>query len=234
MENQKIVEYIKQSLSQGRTKEEIYKELLNAGWSIDDIQDAFEEVSEKEEKEKTQKKAIYVILIIGVILVGAGIFSFIAANWQAIPRSIKLSMIILSMLAFYGGGWYFREIRGLKRTGEALLLLGAITYGAGIFLIAQIFNIRTNWPDGFILWMLGAIIMGLSIDSFPQFYLGVIAGIATIFGYFIDFARMFALSWAYSGIFFTSLTLLSIAAISTFITGYIIRRRIPPEEINKF
>jgi len=42
MENQKLIEYIQLSLTQGRAKEEIYKELLNQGWGIDAIQDAFD------------------------------------------------------------------------------------------------------------------------------------------------------------------------------------------------
>ncbi|HQJ46829.1 MAG TPA: hypothetical protein PK195_09310 [Ignavibacteriaceae bacterium] len=54
MENQKLIEYIQLSLAQGRVKEEIYKELLNQGWGIDAIQDAFDQIVSKEEKEGTQ------------------------------------------------------------------------------------------------------------------------------------------------------------------------------------
>ena len=41
MADQKLNEYIKTSLAQGKTKEELYKELLNQGLTIEAIQKNF-------------------------------------------------------------------------------------------------------------------------------------------------------------------------------------------------
>lgn len=226
MENQKLVEYIQLSLTQGKSKEEIYKELLNQGWGIDAIQDAFNQIVTKEEKEDTQKRTIRIIVTIGAILVGVGIFSFIAANWQEMTKVVKVLIIVIAMIASYTGGWFLREKWHSPKTGEALLLLGAIIYGAGIFLVAQMFHTRGNWPDGFILWMIGTIVMAFAAESFPLFYLAIPVGIAAIIGHPFD---IFGTLGGYNLFLLTSSFLLLIATIVTFIAGWLVKKRMPPE-----
>lgn len=226
MENQKLVEYIQLSLAQGKSKEEIYKELLNQGWGIDPIQDAFNQIVSKEKKEGMQKRIIRIIVTIGAILVGVGIFSFIAANWQEMTKVVKFLIIIIAMIASYTSGWFIREKWHYEKTGEAMLLLGAIIYGAGIFLVAQMFHIRENWPDGFILWMIGTIIMAFAVESFPLFYLAIPVGITAIIGHPF---YIFETIEGYNPFLLTSSFLLLIATIVTFIAGWLIKKRIPPE-----
>lgn len=226
MENQNLIEYIQSSLAQGKSKEEIYKELLNQGVKVDAIQNAFNQIVIEEEKKDTQKRTVRIIVIIGSILVGVGIFSFIAANWQEMTKVVKISVIVIAMLASYTGGWFFRERWHYEKTGEALLLLGAIIYGAGIFLVAQMFHTRGNWPDGFILWMIGTIIMAFATESFPLFYLTIPLGIAAIAGHPFGMFRDFA---GYNPFLLTSFFLLLTATIVTFISGWLVKKRMPPE-----
>jgi len=226
MENQTIIDYIQLSLTQGKSKEEIYKELLNQGWSVDAIQDAFTQIVTKEEKKYTQKRTLRVIVTTGAILIGVGIFSFIAANWQVMTKVAKILIIVIAMISSYTGGWFLREKWNYKKTGEALLLLGAIIYGAGIFLIAQMFHIRGNWPDGFILWMIGNIVMAFAVESFSLFYLTIPIGIAALIGHpFI----LFRAPVGYDPFLLTSKFLLLVATIVTFIAGWLMKKRIPPE-----
>jgi len=227
MENQGIVEYIQSSLTQGKSKEDIYKELLNQGWSIDAIQKAFNQIVAKEEKEDTQKRIIRIIVTIGAILVGVGIFSFIAANWQEMGKVMKILIIVIAMISSYTGGWFLREKWHYEKTGEALFLLGAIIYGAGIFLIAQMFHTRGNWPDGFILWMIGTIVMAFGADSFSLFYLAIPVGIAAIIGHPFG---IFGSVGGYNPFLLTSSFLLFIATVITFIAGWLVKKRLPPEQ----
>lgn len=216
MFDQKLTDYIKNSLTQGKSKEEIYKELLNQNWSIDVIQESFNVIVSEEEKEDISKKTIRIIVTIGAILVGAGIFSFIAANWQEITKPVKIFIIVVAMLISYTVGWYLKEKMNLAKTGEALILLGAIIFGAGIFLIAQIFHIRGNWPDGFILWMIGTIVMAYAMESYHLFYLSILLGII-------------AISFGFNSFLLTSSLLLFVATIVTFTIGWAIRKKMPPE-----
>lgn len=225
MADPKLVEYVKASVSHGKPKEEIYKELLGQGWTIEVIEGCFNALTAEEEKEDTSKRTIRIIVTIGAVLVGAGIFSFIAANWQEMARPVKIGVILVSMLASYSAGWYVKEKLNLSRTGEALILLGSIIYGAGIFLVAQMFHIRASWPDGFILWMIGIIAMAFAVESYLLFYLaiplGVVAFVGHPFGIFTGFG--------YNPFLLTSSFLLLAATIITFVTGWIIRKRMPPE-----
>lgn len=231
MTNQNLINYIKSALAQGRSKEEIYKELLNQGWGIDVIQNAFAQITTKEEKEDTQKRTIRIIVIIGAILIGAGIFSFIAANWQEMTKQIKVLIIIMGMLSSYAAGWFLKEKRHYLKTGEALLLLGSIIYGAGIFLVAQMFHIRANWPDGFILWMMGTIAMAFATESFSLFYLAIPVGIVAIIGHPFGIFGAFT---GYNPFLLTSSFLLLAATIVTFIAGWLVRKRLPPESRNLY
>ncbi|OGY45716.1 MAG: hypothetical protein A3J65_02170 [Candidatus Buchananbacteria bacterium RIFCSPHIGHO2_02_FULL_45_11b] len=225
MIDQNVVEYIKTSLSQGKTKEELYKELMAQGWTIEAIHENFNALNTEEEKEDLSKKTIKIIVTIGAVLISAGIFSFIAANWQGMTRPVKLSIILVSMLVSYGAGWYLKEKLELPKTGEALILLGSIIYGAGIFLVAQMFNIRANWPDGFILWMIGTIAMAFAIESYPLFYLAIPLGIVALTGHPFG---IFTGSGDNSFLLTSSFLLLA-STIITFITGWIVRKKIPPE-----
>ena len=115
MPDQKLTDYIKNSLTQGKSKEEIYKELINQGWSIDVIQENFNTIVSEEEKEDISKRTIRIIVTIGAILVGAGIFSFIAANWQEMTKPIKIFIIVAAMLISYVAGWYLKEKMNLSK-----------------------------------------------------------------------------------------------------------------------
>jgi uncharacterized membrane protein len=229
MIDQRVVDYINASLTQGKTKEELYKELLNQGWTIEVIQENFNAIGAEQKKEDTSKKTINIILTIAAVLVAAGIFSFIAANWREMAKSIKIAIILISMIVAYGAGWYLKEKIKLLKTGEALILLGSIIYGAGIFLVAQMFNIRANWPDGFILWMIGTIAMAFAVESYPLFYLAIPLGVIAIIGH--PFGIFTGLG--YNSFLLTSSFLLLAATIITFAAGWMVRKKMPPE-LKKF
>lgn len=226
MIDQKVVDYIKASLAQGKTKEQLYMEFLGQGRTVEVIQEHFSALNAEEGKEDISKKTIRIIVLIGAILISAGIFSFIAANWQEMPKAIKIGIILIAMLVSYGAGWYLKEKRNLFKTGASLFLLGSIIYGAGIFLVAQMFHMRANWPDGFILWMFGVLAIALALDSFPHFYLAVLLGFIAMVGHPIE---IFTETFGSRAFLLTSSFLLLVVTIITFITGWMIRKKIPPE-----
>lgn len=230
LNDKEIKNYIKDSLSQGNTKEEIFKELIDDGLSIEQIQKGFEALKLSKDKEDTQKRTIQIIVTIGAILIGAGIFSFIASNWQEITKSIKVLLIIFSMLATYTVGWYLREERGFIRTGNALIFLGSIIYGAGIFLLAQMFNVRVDWPDGFIIWMIGVIVLALAIDLVYLFYFAFALGIISLAGQYISplLSIINIIDFDYRS--FTSPYLLATSTLLVFLTGLNIRKRVPIDD----
>lgn len=172
-------------------------------------------IKEEERKEATKNRVTKIFSIIGASLIGIGVITFIASNWSAISDPIKVLIIILGIILFNALGWYLSQKEHYEKTGKALFLIGAIIYGAGIFLIAQIYNVKVAWPDGLILWMLGAMLMAFVIRNSLLIFLTIILGVITIIGEF------FILMPFYS-VLESSLTLLIIAFIATFASFYMI------------
>ncbi len=185
MSDNQLTKQVRAFLKQGKSKEEIYLSLLHRGKTVNEITSAFQQAAKAaHSKPVQQKKMVYLLLLFGVVLVGMGVFSFIAANWRAMSKAFKLVLILALMLVCYAAGWHLKENRKLKRSGEALILVGALIYGAAIFLTAQIFNIHTQWPDGFVLWMGGALLLTYAFDKmWSLYYLALWLGAAVILGY---------------------------------------------------
>ncbi|MFH1745249.1 MAG: DUF2157 domain-containing protein [bacterium] len=224
------IDQIKSLIASGKTKEEIYLSLLNGGQKVDDINASFLKIdSEKVEKEDLQKKTITIMVIAGAILIGAGVFSFVASNWQYMDRFVKVAVLVVATSASYLAGWIMGEKYQYKRVAGALIFLGTIIYGASIFLVAQIFNLRANWPDGFILWMFGILAVAFALDSSFLFLFAIpIAMISFIASPFIIFDQFES-----NPFLFTSSILLLAATAVSFGTGYYFSKKVP-DSLKKF
>ena len=97
-----------------------------------------------------------IFAVFGVILVGAGAMSFVAANWQDMGKLTRLVVLFGSMWAAYAIAIYFLG-RARDVVGQAFVLLGVLMFGANIMLVAQTYNINAHFPDGTMLWCLGAL-----------------------------------------------------------------------------
>lgn len=96
------------------------------------------------------------LFILGSILISIGIIFFVASNWQYIGEAFKISIIFFLIAGFNLAGYYLRFRRNnYPRLGESLIFLGAVCFGAGIWLIAQIFQIPYNYANGILFWFIG-------------------------------------------------------------------------------
>ncbi len=93
------------------------------------------------------------LLILGALVVGIGIISIIAANWSAIPSTVKLCVdfLILSLLA---GFTFHYRFKNMSLHFEPLLFLFMLACLASIGLIAQIYNTGGHLYEAVLLWSL--------------------------------------------------------------------------------
>lgn len=105
----------------------------------------------------TGNRVATAIAVMGAALIGLGIIAFIAANWSAIPALAKLALMVIGTPAIYVIGWFVGYRFGYARIGAAIILLGAIAFGASIHLIAQTYHVPVNHPNLVPLWFLGVI-----------------------------------------------------------------------------
>lgn len=115
---------------------------------------------------------ILVLSIIGVLAVGAAVILFFAYNWRAMPRALKLAVLFGALAGAHIGGLAVLRGGSTRRwLAEALSFLGTMLFGAGIFLVAQIFHLDAHYPDGVLLWLAGALSMAWALPSVPQLIL---------------------------------------------------------------
>ena len=125
---------------------------------------------------------------LGAVVLGLGVILLLAYNWDAIPRFGKLALIFGSVLGAHAGAARLRQLDGWRPlVGEAVALLGTMLYGAGIWLVAQVYNIDEHYPNGFLYWGLGALAMAWAMDSVPQAIAAAVVltcwGCAEVFGF---------------------------------------------------
>lgn len=120
-------------------------------------------------------KLITTVSVLGSVLVGVGVILFVASNWSEIPKWGKLFIIFSSMLTSYALGFFLRHEKGnYPRVGASLILLGSIIYGAGIYLIAQIYHISVHYPNGPLMWGLGVLPLGYLLRLKPLLTLAIV------------------------------------------------------------
>lgn len=109
-------------------------------------------------------KVIFAAL--GSIIFGLGVILLFAYNWEAMHRFSKLFTIFFAIAIAHGLGYYFSaEHSSHKKIGESLHLLGTMLFGAGIWLVAQIYHIDEHFPNALLVWALGALAFAWVIPS---------------------------------------------------------------------
>ncbi|MDP1853319.1 MAG: DUF2157 domain-containing protein [Candidatus Omnitrophota bacterium] len=119
-------------------------------------------------EEQISNKLITTISTIGALLLGIGAILFVASNWVVIPRVIKILLLLGSTFVSHYLGYIFRyQKENLPKAGAALLFLGALLFGATIFLIAQMYNINANSHTLVLIWLIGIIPLVYALKSLP-------------------------------------------------------------------
>lgn len=105
------------------------------------------------------------VSIVGAIAFAAGVVLLFATNWEQMPSWFRAGAVFAGMTLAYGLGYALIYRYNMQRLGSALILLGVLLYQAGLFLIAQIYNMPVTDDNPGPLFLLGA------LGAFPLAYL---------------------------------------------------------------
>ena len=118
--------------------------------------------------------------ILGGILIGLGVITFFAANWDEIPKNVKLASLIIGMALSYGAGYAIWQRSGPTPYAVSFVLLGCIIYGAGVHLIGQLYHISVDHPNLSLFWFLGVTPLAYVTRSRPVMFLAVVLFLAAV------------------------------------------------------
>jgi uncharacterized membrane protein len=117
-------------------------------------------------EDEASNRFITILTGLGFILIGLGVLSFVAANWQYLSKTWRIAMMLTAFVAINTTGYYLWRQTAInrlganqRRFGEGLLLLGALLFGANTALFAQLFNIGGDVGVLLMGWSIGVLIM---------------------------------------------------------------------------
>ena len=107
-------------------------------------------------------------ILLGSLLLAAGLLLFVSAHWDQMPPLWRVSLLLFIVIALHAGGAWFAERFQLLALG--LHAVGTVAFGAGVFLCAQIFHLDVLWSFrwGLLLWSFGAAAGWKLLRQWPQ------------------------------------------------------------------
>ncbi|MBI3861533.1 MAG: DUF2157 domain-containing protein [Planctomycetia bacterium] len=114
---------------------------------------------------RKQSKLSFALMSLAAFLVGLALFLVIGHNWDAIPRATKLLIIFGSLVGIHAAGLWLRFTKQAPRASELVFFLGCLFFGAGIWLVAQVFHLDAHYPDAFWWWAVGVLPFALCLDT---------------------------------------------------------------------
>lgn len=106
---------------------------------------------------------ITILIGLGSILIGLGILSFVAANWQYLDKVARIAVLLGGLVAIDTSGFYLWQRTGSRQLGQGLLLLGGLVLGANLALLAQLFQISGDVFILFMGWSIGVMFMAYAL-----------------------------------------------------------------------
>ncbi len=107
------------------------------------------------EEAASRLPAIFAML--GALMLAASVSAFVAANWQEIPRLVRLGGI-LAVIAGCFLPAFLLERRGMPRGADAAITLATLCFGAGVALVGQMYHLPADWPAGAMLIAIGGLV----------------------------------------------------------------------------
>ncbi len=115
----------------------------------------------------TSSRNLFVMVLIGLgcILIGLGIITFVASNWQELSKNFKVLLLLSLFVSVNSTGFYiWKKLReSSQRLGNGLLILGALILGANMALMGQIYHVNNPFYELMLAWGIGVLAMAYSL-----------------------------------------------------------------------
>lgn len=100
------------------------------------------------------------VVVAGIVCLAAAAISFVAANWDGIPRVARLALVLGSLWGAWAGcAW--ATLERARWVADALAFLASALLGAAIMLVAQLYQVQGRPEDALLTWAIGAFIAAI-------------------------------------------------------------------------
>ena len=105
-----------------------------------------------------------IVACLGAALLVAGVIAFVASNWEVMSRLSRLVVLGGGLWLSYALAIVFHR-RDQATVSIAFVVLGLAIFGAGIFLVGQMFQLQGSAADAIALWLGAAVVMAVALKS---------------------------------------------------------------------
>ena len=176
--------------------------------------------SVEEENAKNHRIRLNIcIYTIAAILIGIGVFAFVAANdWilqllMSLPVLQILIMLMLSISALYFGYNLAYEKNKFPRLGHSMIFLSTLLIGGTYALTGQNYHINANNSSLVFLWMLSILPIAYLFKNFAVNIVTIILYILGVIYYYMELGLDSGLTWTIFIPLLIGTTLYSVANI---------------------
>jgi len=107
-----------------------------------------------------------ILAMMAALLFGAAILIFVAANWEALPRPVRVGALFVVIFIGYVGGAVLKN-RDHPAIGEALWIVAAAAFGGGIALVGQMYHLTGDESSAVLTWCAGTALAAVLLRSGP-------------------------------------------------------------------
>lgn len=129
--------------------------------------------------EAGRSRAVLALSLVGAALVFAGVTWFLATNWHDLPSTARALVLVAGPTLAYAAGIVAYD-RDARRTGHALIVLGAILVGPSLFLFEDLLGASLPEAWLFLGWAAVALPTGHAMDSRPGTVLGLLVLVGAV------------------------------------------------------
>lgn len=98
-----------------------------------------------------------IFAMLGALMLAASVSAFVAANWQEIPRLVRLAGILTIIAGCFLPALHL-ERRGMSSGADAAITFATLCFGAGVALVGQMYHLPADWPAGAMLVAIGGLV----------------------------------------------------------------------------
>ena len=167
-----------------------YRQRLEADlvkWVADGVisGDAAQSIRKARFGEEAESRLPAIFAMLGALMLAASVSAFVAANWQEIPRLVRLVGILTLIAACFPIALLLGR-REIPWGTDAAVTFATLCFGAGVSLVGQMYHLPGDWPAGAMLIAIGAVIAAALTGKSGPLVIAFAAMTAWSFGRFDD------------------------------------------------